>query len=47
MRIVKLSQPYITKESINKVVEVLENGWLIQGPKVTIFEDAFKKYVGS
>lgn len=47
MRVVKLSKPHITQEAIKSVVAVLESGWLIQGPKVTIFEQNFKEYVGS
>ena len=45
MRVVKLSKPHITQEAIKSVVAVLESGWLIQGPKVTIFEQNFKEYL--
>jgi len=47
MRIVKLSKPYINQEAINGVIEVLQSGWLTQGPKVALFEESFKKYLGA
>ena len=40
-------KPYITKDEINAVKDVLKKGWLTMGPKTIEFEEAFKKYIGS
>jgi perosamine synthetase len=45
MRTIKLAQPYINQDSIERVVRVLESGWLTQGPVVAEFEEEFKKYL--
>ena len=39
--------PYIGKDEINEVVDTLRSGWLTTGPKTKIFENEFKKYIGS
>jgi dTDP-4-amino-4,6-dideoxygalactose transaminase len=39
--------PQINEEEINEVVDSLRTGWLGTGPKVSRFEDIFKKYIGS
>jgi dTDP-4-amino-4,6-dideoxygalactose transaminase len=40
------SVPTIGEDEINEVVDSLKSGWITTGPKVKIFEDAFKEYVG-
>ena len=39
--------PLIGKEEIEEVVKTLKSGWLSTGPRVTRFEEDFKKYIGS
>lgn len=39
------SIPTIEEEEIAEVVDSLRSGWITTGPKVKIFEDAFKSYV--
>lgn len=41
------ARPSISPEDIEAVVEVLESGWLTQGPKTRAFEEAFAAYVGA
>lgn len=41
------SIPTIEEEEISEVVDSLRSGWITTGPKVKIFEDAFKEYVGA
>jgi dTDP-4-amino-4,6-dideoxygalactose transaminase len=41
------SIPTIGEDEINEVVDSLKSGWITTGPKVKLFEDAFKAYVGS
>ncbi len=41
------SIPTIGEEEIAEVVDSLRSGWITTGPKVKIFEDAFKSYVGA
>jgi len=41
------SQPAITQDDIDGVVEVLKSGWITTGPKNVAFEEAFKKYLGA
>lgn len=38
--------PLIGQEEINEVVDSLKSGWLSTGPKVALFEEAVKKYLG-
>ena len=40
-------KPYITKDEILAVNDVLKKGWLTMGPKTVEFENAFKGYIGS
>lgn len=46
MKKFQIAKPYILKEDINIVVEVLKSGQLALGPKLKEFEDKFAKYVG-
>jgi dTDP-4-amino-4,6-dideoxygalactose transaminase len=41
------SVPTIEEEEISEVVDSLRSGWITTGPKVKIFEDAFKSYVNA
>ena len=43
---IKLAQPYIPEEAIEKVVEVLHSGNLIQGRHIDAFENALNAYLG-
>ncbi len=44
---IPIAKPQIGKEEKQAVLEVLESGMLVQGPKVLEFEEKFAKYVGS
>lgn len=46
MRKIPLIKPYITDEVKQKVCEVLDSGYLTEGPTTKEFEDMFKKYIG-
>ena len=41
------SIPTIEDDEINEVVDSLKSGWITTGPKVKLFEDSFKAYVGA
>jgi dTDP-4-amino-4,6-dideoxygalactose transaminase len=43
---IPLIKPYITDEVKQKVCEVLDNGYLTEGPITKEFEEAFKRYIG-
>jgi dTDP-4-amino-4,6-dideoxygalactose transaminase len=43
----QFSRPTIEDDEINEVVESLRSGWITTGPKVKIFEDAFRNYTGA
>jgi len=43
---IPLSRPTITEEMKKKVLEVLDSGRLVKGPKVSEFEDKFARYCG-
>lgn len=47
MKNIQIAKPYIDKDDINGVVEVLKSGKLSLGPKYQEFEQNFAKYVGS
>src|SRR3990167_10431391 len=40
-------KPYIEEDEIKEVVDTLNSGWWGTGPKVELFEDKFKEYIGS
>jgi perosamine synthetase len=43
---IQLIKPFINQEVKNKVLEVLESGYLTEGKVTHDFEDAFKRYIG-
>lgn len=43
---IRLAVPTIEEDDIQAVVEVLRSGFLVQGPKVKAFEEAWSEYVG-
>lgn len=47
MRKYQIARPYIDKEDIEGVVEVLKSGWLSLGPKYLEFEKNMASYVGA
>ncbi|MGQ9628976.1 MAG: DegT/DnrJ/EryC1/StrS family aminotransferase [bacterium] len=44
---IPIAKPYFTDDEKRAVVEVLESGWVVQGPKVTEFEEKVAEYVGA
>ena len=38
--------PIIEENEIREVVDSLKSGWISTGPKVSIFEEAFREYIG-
>lgn len=44
---IKLFHPYIPKEFLPKLNEILTSGWIGQGPMVEQFEQDFARYVGA
>lgn len=46
MMCIPFSLPYITKDEVNAVIEVLKSGWLTTGHKTIEFENKFAEYVG-
>jgi len=42
-----IAKPCIGNEEIRAVEDVISSGWIMQGPKVKEFEDAFADYAGS
>jgi dTDP-4-amino-4,6-dideoxygalactose transaminase len=43
---IPLIKPYITQEVKDKVCEVLDSGYLTEGPVTKQFEEAFRSYIG-
>ena len=41
-----LSRPTIGEEEIREVVETLRSGWITTGPRVALFEEGFRRYLG-
>jgi len=46
MRNIPLIKPYITQETKDRVCEVLESGYLTEGPVTKALEDSIRAYVG-
>jgi dTDP-4-amino-4,6-dideoxygalactose transaminase len=44
---IEIASPSLGDDEIQLVAEVLNSGWLVQGPKVASFEHAFAAYVGT
>jgi len=44
---IPITQPYFDDAELRAVVEPLESGWVVQGPKVAEFERLFAAFVGS
>lgn len=44
---IPLFRPYFDSEELNEIKEVLNSGWVSQGPKVKEFEDKVTDYVGT
>ena len=43
---IPLAKPYFDSEELDEIKEVLDSGWVSQGPKVTEFEDKVVEYLG-
>jgi dTDP-4-amino-4,6-dideoxygalactose transaminase len=46
MKKIPLIKPYVTQEVKDKVCEVLDSGYLTEGPITKELEDMFKDYLG-
>lgn len=46
-RVIPSAKPFVGEEEVKAIREVIRSGWLVQGPKVLAFENAFADYVGS
>src|SRR4051794_2368044 len=44
---IRLTIPSLDEEDVSAVAEVIRSGFLVQGPKVRQFEEAFASYVGT
>lgn len=45
--LIQLAKPDITEKAINRVVQILKSGHLVQGEQVRRFEAALREYIGS
>ena len=44
---IPIARTNLTKDEISSVLEPLESGWLVQGPKVEEFENKWSKFTGA
>jgi len=44
---IPISKPYFAEEERGALLEPLETGWVVQGPKVAEFERCFAAYTGA
>ncbi len=44
---IPIAKTYLNKEEIQSVLEPLQSGWLVQGPKVREFEDSWCAFTGA
>ena len=44
---IPITKPFFGEEERRAILEPLESGWVVQGPKVAEFENAFAKYAGT
>lgn len=47
MKNIPITKPYFTKDEEDEVIAVLRSGWVVQGPKVELFEKEIANYVGA
>ena len=47
LKFIIFGSPLICKEEIDEVVSTMKSGWLGTGPKVKIFEENFRQYIGA
>ncbi|MBI5165963.1 MAG: DegT/DnrJ/EryC1/StrS aminotransferase family protein [Magnetospirillum sp.] len=47
IRQIPFARPWLGEEEADAVAEVVRSGWVMQGPKVALFEDLFRDRVGS
>lgn len=44
---ITFGSPVISEEDISEVLDTLRSGWIGPGPKTELFEEEFRKYIGS
>jgi perosamine synthetase len=46
MKKIPLAKPILGNEELQKIGEVFDSGWILNGPRVKEFENKFKEYIG-
>ncbi len=46
MKRIPLAKPILGDEELQKIREVFDSGWILNGPRVKEFENKFKEYIG-